>query len=270
MNTFTLAQIFIYPVKSLAGISLQSAKIEERGLKYDRRWMLVDESNQFITQRAFPQLALINTEIKSDSLTLSHKQNKLPAISLPIIPNDLEEVKVQVWKDNVPAQKYGNEIRDWLSEITGINTSLVFMPESTKRTVDQEYAINKAVSFADAFPFLIIGEESLNELNRRMENPLSINRFRTNFFFSGGEAFDEDKWDKIKIGNVDFNVVKSCARCAITTVDQNTGEKGNEPLAALAKFRKENGKVMFGQNMAAENAGTVSIGDKINTPTILP
>lgn len=267
MNNYTLTNIFIYPVKSLGGISLQSAEVEERGLRYDRRWMIVDESNKFITQRLYPQLALVRPEIKNNLLTFSHFQNKLPDISVPLTPQDTFKVKVQIWNDNVTALQYTGDINNWFSKVTGIKTRLVFMPDETRRVVDPDYAKNKIVSFADGYPFLIAGKESLNEVNRRMEIPLPLNRFRANFTFSGGKPFDEDNWNHIKIGDVKFNVVKSCARCVITTVDQSTGEKGEEPLTTLAKFRKERGKVMFGQNMVAENTGKVSVGDRIEIST---
>ena len=263
MNIHTLTRIFIYPVKSLGGISLQSSEVEERGLKYDRRWLLVDESNKFITQRNYPQLALIRPEINNNLLTFSHFQNKLPAISVPLIPYDASYIKIQIWNDVVTALEYTGEINMWISKVTGIKTKLVYMPDDTKRVVDPAYAANKIVSFADGYPFLIAGNESLTELNRRMEKPLPINRFRANLTFSGGKPYDEDNWNFIEIGNVHFKVVKPCARCTVTTVDQNTGEKGIEPLATLAKFRKESGKVLFGQNMVAENTGTISVGDEI-------
>lgn len=268
MSKYTLTHINIYPIKSLGGISLQSSEVEERGLKYDRRWMLVDESDKFITQRSHPQLSLIKTEIKNGVLTLSHKQNKLPVIRLPLIPYNSEEVNVKIWDDNVTALKYYGEINDWLYKATKIKTTLVFMPDEAKRAVNPEFAQGKIVSFADAFPFLIIGEESLSELNNRINRPVPMNRFRPNFVFSGGEPFDEDNWQQIKIGNIDFKIVKSCARCVITTIDQYTGEKENEPLAALAKFRNVNGKVLFGQNMVAENCGVVSVGDEVEILTM--
>jgi uncharacterized protein YcbX len=137
------------------------------------------------------------------------------------------------------------------------------MPDSTKRIVAAEYANNKLVGFADGYPFLIIGEESLNDLNNRLEEPLPMNRFRTNFVFSGGKSFDEDNWKTIRIGDLVFHSVKPCARCVITTINQNTGIKDKEPLKTLAAFRQKDNKVMFGMNLVADGTGNVKVGDEL-------
>jgi uncharacterized protein YcbX len=137
------------------------------------------------------------------------------------------------------------------------------MPDNFRREINTKYARNKSVSFADAYPFLIIGEESLNELNSRMEKFLPMSRFRTNFVFSGGKPFDEDRWQKIRVSNIEFDVVKPCARCTITTVDRRTGEKEVEPLVTLSKFRKVNGNVLFGQNMVTDGRGKIEVGSEI-------
>ncbi len=263
MNKYSLSQINIYPIKSLGGISLQSSLVEERGLQYDRRWMLVDEQNKFITQRLHPKMALLKVEINNDLLTIKHKQNKLSPLTLLPLPYDDEEINVQIWNDNVTAIKYSRDTNDWFTEAIGFKCCLVYMPDSTKRKVDPKYAKNKMVSFADGYPFLVIGEESLNELNKRLEEPLPMTRFRANFVFSGGNPFDEDNWKTIEIGNVVFHSTKSCPRCVITTIDQNTGTKGKEPLKTLATFRQKDNNVMFGMNLVAEGIGRVNVGDEI-------
>jgi uncharacterized protein YcbX len=153
---------------------------------------------------------------------------------------------------------------DWFSEILGIKCHLVKMPESSERKVDRNYVENKIVSFADGYPFLIIGQSSLEDLNSRMEVPLPMNRFRTNFVFTGGNSFDEDNWNKFKIGNVIFKSVKPCARCVITTTNQETAERLQEPLLTLSKYRKIDNKVMFGMNLVCESTGEVKVGDIIN------
>lgn len=265
MSIYTLSQIFIYPVKSLGGISLPSSEIEERGLKFDRRWMLVDESNRFITQRSHPQLALISVEVRSNLLVFFHKQNKFPSFSVPTTPYDTDEIMVQIWNDSVPALKYNKEVNDWFTDAIESKSSLVFMPDSTKREVNPEYAINKIVSFADGYPFLMIGEESLKELNKNFDNPLPTNRFRPNFVFSGGNSYDEDDWERITICDNVFTSVKPCSRCVITTINQDTGEKGKEPLETLSRTRQKNGKVYFGINLTTEMKGIVKVGDKIDS-----
>jgi len=261
---YTLTEINIYPVKSLGGISLQSSPVEKRGLKYDRRWMVVDESNQFITQRKYPQMSLLQPEIKENLHIINHKQNKFAPLTVPLTPYNEEEINVQVWKDNVPAIKYSNDVNAWFAEAIGIKCKFVYMPDTTRRKVNRQYADNQLVSFADSCPFLIIGERSLADLNSRLKDPLPMNRFRPNFVFSEGKPFDEDKWKRFRIGDVEFRTVKPCARCVVTTVNQETSKKIDEPLYTLSQFRKVNGKVMFGMNLVCEGSGNLNIGDQIN------
>ena len=259
----TLSEINIYPIKSLGGISLRSSEVEERGLKYDRRWVLVDESNTFFTQRDFPQMALIKVSVEKNGLMLSHKTKIVEPLSISFSFKHSKKDKVVIWDDTVIGEFYNNQIDQWFSEIIGIKCYLVKMPKSTKRVVDETYAKNKIVSFADGYPFMIIGQASLDDLNSRMEIPLPMNRFRTNFVFTGGKPFDEDIWKNFKIGNVNFKAVKPCARCVITTTDQDSAERFKEPLLTLSKFRNFNNKVMFGMNLVCESTGIVNVGDGI-------
>jgi len=259
----TLSEINIYPVKSLGGISLQISKVEERGLKHDRRWVLVDESNTFFTQRDFPEMALINVSIESDGLKLQHKTKNIEPLFFLFEFEHSKTDKVAIWDDIVTGEFYNNQIDDWFSEILGIKCHLVKMPETTKRVVDTTYAKHKTVSFADGYPFLIIGQASLDDLNSRMDTPLPMNRFRTNFVFTGGEPFEEDSWKKFKLGDVIFEAMKPCARCVITTTDQETAERLHEPLLTLSKYRKIDNKVRFGMNLVCDLTGEIKVGDKI-------
>lgn len=259
----TLSEINIYPIKSLADISLQSSEVEERGLRYDRRWVLVDESNTFFTQRDFPEMALIKVEIENSGLKLHHKRKNIEPINVPFDFNHSRKNKVFIWDDTVTGEFYNQVIDDWFSEILGIKCHLVKMPESTQRVVDKKYAKDKIVSFADGYPFLIIGQSSLDDLNSRMLTPLPMNRFRTNFVFTGGKPFEEDDWKKFKIGEVILEAVKPCARCVITTTDQETAERAPEPLFTLSKFRKVGNEVMFGMNVVCHSTGSVKVGDEI-------
>jgi uncharacterized protein len=259
----TLSEINIYPIKSLGGISLQSSEVEERGLKYDRRWVLVDEANTFFTQRDFPEMALIKVSVEKDGLKLQHKTKIVGPLSIPFDFNHSRKDTVIIWDDTVFGEFYNTQIDDWFSEIIGIKCHLVKMPETTKRVVDTTYAKNKIVSFADGYPFLIIGQASLDDLNSRLETPLPMNRFRTNFVFTGGEPFEEDNWKKFKVGDLIFEAVKPCARCVITTTNQETAERLHEPLLALSKFRKFDNKVMFGMNLVCHSTGSIKVGDKI-------
>ena len=260
---YLLSEINIYPIKSLGGITLNSSFVEERGLKHDRRWMLVYENGIFFTQRDYPKMALLRTSIENDILIVSHKEFKVKELIIPPAPDGSSELEVTVWNDKCIAKTYSKQIDEWFSEVLGFKCRLVYMPDSYRREVNTEYLQNKSVSFADAYPFLITGEESLNELNKNLRESLPMNRFRANFVFSGGSPFDEDKWERIKICNTEFDVVKPCARCVVTTIDQDTGERGTEPLNALSKFRKTNKSVLFGQNMVTNVSGRIELGSRI-------
>jgi uncharacterized protein len=259
----TLSEINIYPIKSLGGISLNSSEVEERGLKYDRRWVLVDESNTFFTQRDFPEMALIKVSVEKEGLKLLHKTKIVEPLYIPFDFNHSRKDKVIIWDDTVFGEFYNTQIDNWFSEILGIKCHLVKMPETTRRIVDESYANKKIVSFADGYPFLVIGQSSLDDLNSRLEIPLPMNRFRTNFVFTGSKPFEEDIWKKFKIGDVVFQAVKPCARCVITTTNQETAERLHEPLLTLSKFRKFDNKVMFGMNLVCESIGEVKVGDKV-------
>ena len=272
MNNLTLTHIFIYPIKSLSGISLQSAKVEERGLQYDRRWMLVDKNGMFLTQREHPQMALLQVSIKDDMLEISHKVKKIANIHLPIsdtrppTSNNLRtnSMAVNIWDDVVIAKNVSRDADSWFSEALNLDCRLVSMDKDSDRITDRKFTPEpKQVSFADAYPFLIIGQESLNELNRRLKEPLPMNRFRPNFVFSGGDPFIEDTWKDFMIGDLKFRAVKPCSRCVVTTVNQDTAEKASEPLETLAKFRKADNKVMFGMNVIGHNEGIVRVGEQV-------
>lgn len=260
-----LSEINIYPIKSLGGISLEKSVVGERGLQFDRRWMLVDEKNEFLTQREFPKMATIGVKIQENDLSV-WLNNKEKLISFE--PNTVDTANVKIWQSRCRAKVYESEINNWFSDILQTNCKLVLMPDDARRTVNPFYAVRKfkdVVSFADGYPFLIIGESSLDELNSRLEKPLPMNRFRPNFVVSDAVAFAEDNWKKIKIGNVVFYLVKPCDRCVITTIDQETGvSDGKEPLKTLASFRQKRQKILFGQNLIAENFGeTLRVSDKV-------
>ena len=260
---YKLTEINIYPIKSLGGISLQSSVVEERGLKYDRRWVLVDETKTFFTQRDFPEMALIKVEIETTGLKLQHKTKNIEQLFIPFEFKHSISEQVVIWDDTVMGDFYNDQIDQWFSDILGINCRLVKMPDSTQRIIDKKYAKNKIVSFADAFPLLIIGEESLADLNKKMEVPLPMNRFRTNLVFSGGNPFDEDRWKGFQVGDVNFKAVKACSRCVITTTNQDTAEKADEPLKTLATYRRQGNNVMFGMNVIPESLGEITVGENI-------
>ena len=209
-------------------------------------------------------MASVRIEVDGDGLIASRNGSSL---RVPAQPATGDTEYVQIWNSTVKAEFYPQEIHKWFTGAIGSECRLVSMPETTKRIVNPEYAVRKlqdTVSFADGYPFLLIGEGSLADLNTRLESPVPMNRFRPNLVVAGSAAFEEDTWKRIRIGATEFHVVKPCARCVITTVDQEKGEKGKEPLKTLSEYRNQNGNVLFGQNLIAETAGgTVRVGDDV-------
>lgn len=238
------------------------ARVLEKGLEFDRRFMLIDEENKFITQRTLPDMALFKTSLHAGSIRINFKNEFL---DLPAGPDDKgETVTSMVWSDSVELKLMDELYHNWFSERLGKKCKLVYFPESNLRLVDQEFAKNnEQVSLADGYPFLIIGESSLEDLNSRLSTPVPMNRFRPNFVFAGGQPFEEDSWRNFSIGRNRFVGLKPCARCAIPTINQDTSEKGVEPIATLATFRRRNGNVYFGQNLVAIDHNEVRVGDSI-------
>ncbi|KDN56881.1 MOSC domain-containing protein [Flavobacterium seoulense] len=263
-----LSEIWIYPVKSLGGISLNESKVTDRGLEHDRRWLLVDENNCFITQREHPKLALFQTKITADFLEISHKavQESVKVSLNPDFSGNQKSIEVTVWEDIVVAFEVSPEISQWFSAILGFAVRLVYMPDESLRKVEPDYAVtpNDVTSFSDGFPFLIIGQSSLDDLNSRMSQAVSIRRFRPNFVFTGGEAYEEEIWKEFTIGNLPFYGVKPSGRCIIITIDPETGiVSGKDPLFTLSKYKKVRKKVIFGQNVIAKQLGNIGVGDVI-------
>jgi len=271
MSNIELSHIFIYPVKSLAGISLSSSKITPRGLQHDRRWMLINNSGLFITQRIYPQLSLIHTEIIDDKIKLTAPNKNI--IMLPLTLSQGELTTVRVWNDNVDGMQASNVYNKWISEYLGVDTRFVYMPETVNRPVDNDFSrsASDSVSFADGFPFLLISNESFDDLNRKLNNKnepsVNMNRFRPNLVVQGCKPYAEDEWPEYRMGGNHFYNVKPCSRCIMTTVDAKTGEKGTEPLKTLLEYRKKGDKAYFGQNVLIDlnydNSWNVSVGDVI-------
>lgn len=264
MDGLYISEIYIYPVKSLGGISLSQAQVQSTGLQYDRQWMLVNGQGVFLSQRTLAQMALLQVGLFNDALLVSHKKLSIQPLHIPFALNAQNKVAVSVWDDVCTAIEVSADANRWFSEVLGITARLVCMPATESRFVDKNYATeNEIVGFADAFPFLMIGQSSLNDLNNRLLTPVSADRFRPNFVFTGGAPFCEDSFDTFRVGDITFKAVKPCARCAVTTVNQEDASKGQEPLKTLATYRTQNSKVMFGQNLLQVNFGRIKTGDKV-------
>jgi uncharacterized protein len=261
---YTVSQLFIYPVKSLGGIEVSAAQLTDRGFQYDRSWMLVDANNYFLTQREYPVMSLLQTAVENDLLEIYHKNNSNDKLTLPLQPVPGAIIKVKVFDDECAAQ-YISEIADeWFSDKLSMQCRLVYMPETEQRKVDERYARkNEITSFTDGYPLMMIGQASLDDLNRRLAEPLPINRFRPNIVFTGGQAYDEDTMEHVVVAKIDLYGVKLCSRCMITTIDQTNAIKGKEPLKTLAGYRMKDNNVYFGQNMLFNQTGYLRVGDAI-------
>jgi uncharacterized protein YcbX len=192
-------------------------------------------------------------------------------LELPLRPNSTDNLKLKIWDDLVTGFEVSSTHSKWFSERLNAKCKLIFFPEENPRPVDSLYAIdNDHTSLSDAYPFLIIGQKSLDHLNERLQESVPKNRFRPNFVFSGGDAFEEDFWREVTVGTNKFVGVKPCSRCVITTINQTTGEKGVEPLKTLSAYRQRNGKVSFGQNLITRDHNEVNVGDEIKVFEYLP
>ncbi len=278
-----VSHIFLYPIKSCRGISLNKAQIKPQGLTdyeqqkiYDRQFMLVDEKGKFITQRQYPQLATIKIEINNNNLYLSSEENNIGTFE--VIPsNEGEQIKVDIWRDKTIAIDQGDEVANWFKQALKININcrLVQQSDAHIRAINPRYSIkrNQPVSFADGFPFLLLNTASIDDLNKRLsvkypedKIQIDIDRFRPNIVVETDEPFIEDKWKKIIIGDCRFAVVKPCSRCIITTTDQSTGHRNElkEPLLTLSNYRNTSEGIMFGQNAIAIDRSTINLGDIIS------
>ncbi len=264
MSNYTLAEINIYPIKSLGGVSLQASPIDDRGLRYDRRWMLVDASGTFLSQRQHAIMALLQVRVQEQGLVVAHKQQLHTPLAIPFEPQTDRVIQATVWDDTCAAVEVSDEANAWFSDVLQMPARLVFMPQATQRLVDDRYAHNgEVVNFADGYPFMMIGQASLDDINARLAAPIPMNRFRPNLVFSGGAPFEEDTWNEFRVGEAAFRAAKPCARCTVITLDQETGIKGPEPLKTLASFRQLNNKIMVGQNLVHTKGGTLHVGDPL-------
>jgi uncharacterized protein YcbX len=262
MSDLTLSAIYVYPVKSCAGVEVQRWDVVPKGLRYDRQWMIIDAENRFLSQRKLPRMALIKPEIGANSLIL-HAPG-MPPLVLPLELSEGETVNTLIWNDECKAVLAGQEADRWLSDFLRIDCRLVCQPETTVRAVDPAYGqAGDKVFFSDGFPFLIISENSLAALNRAMHLDLPMARFRPNLVVAGCDAYAEDYWRRISIGAIDFRLPKPCSRCSVPTIDPETAVTGNEPLITLNRLRKYNNKVYFGQNALHDQCGILQVGDHV-------
>jgi uncharacterized protein YcbX len=257
-----LSNLTYYPIKACRGFDVTESRVERMGLADDRRMMVVTSDGEFLTQREHPKLALITPTLKNDSVTLSAPN--FDSLQFEIQKSGTP-TQVNIWKSKgVSAIDQGDQTAGWLSEWLGASVRLVHVNERVRRKLNPDYAISDEdhTGFADGYPILVISEESLADLNSRLDasHPLPMNRFRPNMVVKGCEPFAEDTWKRICIGNVEMALVKPCPRCVVTTIDKDTLEKNKEPLKTLSKYRMQEGGAMFGMNVIPLGEGEVRVG----------
>ncbi len=273
-----ISEINIYPIKSLKGISVQSAVVEERGLEYDRRWMLTDLEGKFLTQREFPRMALVSVWIEEGGIGAAAAG--FGEAFIPRLPEIKNRQRVTIWASSIEAEVHAPVMNEWFSDVIETECQLVYMPDDARRSVNPRFDQgNEVVSFADGYPLMVLGEASLAELNSRLDEPLPMNRFRPNLIIAGSAAFAEDDWKSLRVGEGHFRSTKPCERCVITTIDQESGSfAGKEPLKTLSSYRLakdvmpdqceplglNDTAVLFGQNLIGETVGaTIIVGDVV-------
>jgi MOSC domain-containing protein len=258
-----LSALHIFPVKSCAPLALASALVEARGLAHDRRWLVTDAQARFLTGRQHPRLTRVRARPDADALLLDAPGMSSLRVRAPI---DGERVEAIVWKNTVAPLAAGAEADAWISAFLGMPARVFFMDEACVRPVTPDYARpGDEVSFADAFPLLLITESALDALNARLAAPVPMLRFRPNLVVAHAAPHAEDGWKRVRIGEVEFDLVKPCSRCVFTTVDFTRGEfdPSGEPLRTLGTYRRTDRGVTFGQNVIPRGTGTIRVGDAV-------
>lgn len=259
-----VTRLRVYPVKGTRGIDLEAMEFDQLGPRFDRRWMIVTPDGEFVSQRGTPQLATIRPRLENGSLALEAPGAE--TLTVPVDPDGGGSVRVRIHGTTADARTVGAEADAWLSSVLGGQFRLVFMRNQDARATDPEYAAGHRVGFADGFPVLLVSESSVDELSRRVGRPLPVERFRPNIVVTSDSPHDEDRWQRFAIGGLAFEGVKLCARCKVTTVDQDSGvrDPSSEPLRTLAFYRRIESHVYFGVNVVHSGRGRIAVGDTVD------
>lgn len=265
--------VFVYPVKSLRGCAVAEADVDALGFVGDRRFLIVDAADRFLTQRTLPQMARVSTAYRQQTLTLAADRAGMVHVPVRVPPGSAKLRTVAIWKsEGLLAEDCGDEPAQWLSDVLGVACRLVRIGDVFRRPVTKPAALpGDVVAFTDAFPFMAIGEASRRDLNERLtaqgDSPVPMDRFRPSFIFSGTAPYAEDAWSRVRVGNVVLRAGGACARCIVTTTDQQTGIRAKEPLALLSTYRRDAidpTRINFGQNFIHETkSGAIRVGDAV-------
>jgi len=251
-----LSELSIYPIKSCGEISLDQSTLSPFGLEFDRRWMLIDEQGIMLTQRKHARMCLIHSSLNNGQLTVN-----APGMTALDIQATDKKTQATVWEDTCNAIDCGDAASHWFSTFLNTPARLVYFPEDELRQVDLDYAKpGDITAFSDGFPYLLISQASLDDLNNRLQIPVGMTRFRPNLVVTGNEAFAEDQWKRIRVGDIEFSLVKPCKRCSIPGINPATAEKTAEPVKTLASYRLRENKIFFGQNIIAHGSGILEVG----------
>ena len=272
MNDLVLTRISVYPLKSGAGLDLDAGDVQPCGLRGDRRWMVIDGDGVCVTARERPRLVRIRARSMGADLRFERDGREPLTVAYPHVGSP--SVRVWIWGQACSALDAGDAAARWLSDALDKPVRLVAMDERTRRRPDPDCTLPEdEVSFADCYPVLVIGRSSLDDLNTRAPEPVSMRRFRPNFVVSGASPYAEDAWRRIRVGPVEFEGVENCQRCELPTVDPRTGipDPKREPMRTLARYRRRTtGGVFLGQNLVPRGTGTVRVGDRVEVLEYAP
>lgn len=260
-----IVSLHYYPIKSCGGLEARSLTVGPRGPQWDRTWMIVDsESGHYLSQRQHAKMALIRPEITQDKMKVTVGSSSFEVDLHSTEGKSHPRETVRIWSDDCAAFDEGRESSDVISDFLGAKVRLVRMAPEFKRMLPEKYQTPGAhTGFADGMPFLMTSVNSLNDVANRVGAKIPMDRFRPNLVIEGFDPYSEDTWKRLKIGSIEFKVAKSCARCVIINIDQETAQRGTEPLKTLATYRRDGNKVLFGQYLIHLQEGKLQVGDSV-------
>ena len=259
--SYKITQLYTYPIKSLGGISLQTAELSSKGLEYDRYWMLVDVDGNLVSQRDTPKMALFQTSFVAEGVRVIYEGD---TIVLPFVSDSAKSMTVQLWGETIAALPETAAVNQWFSERLA-KSVIVVRPASPKNRLTKKHE-DAVINFPDSSQFLVIGQAALDFLNEKLDTSIAINRFRPNIVFEGGTPHLEDTWTNIRIETALFESIKSCARCTMINLEQETATRGKEPLRTLNSYRSWDNKIWFGRyfKYKASNKTQLRVGDQLH------
>ena len=270
MAKLSVSELTIYPLKSAKGVTLDSMALSELGPECDRRWMVIDKNNNFVTQRKTPAMCLIRTELVDGELYISAEESG----RCHVPPGGVDIYQSSVWGTSVNGSDCGSKAAQWISDFLDQECRIIYMHETDSRLVDPNFANNNEhVGFADGFPLLITSQASLDDFNSKLSAldsgdsktglRIGMERFRPNIVVTGNPAWAEDSWKRLTINDVEFSLVKPCSRCIMPSVNPATAKKQMQVNQTLLTHRRRGRQTYFGQNALYDRFGTINIGDAV-------